>query len=152
MGQTPQGMERRMVMQMLAHWRKLRGDRMFPFFDDVDPLEIPEIWANVFVLELGVYPDDPLFRLAGEAFAAASSPLRNIRISEVPGNTLAEQSVSYYQEFIKNGIPISRDGEFTKSDGTTMLYRGVILPMNDDCATISGLLGTTNRRDPTVVA
>ena len=41
MGQTPQGMERRIVMQMLAHWRKLHGDRMFPFFDDVDPLEIP---------------------------------------------------------------------------------------------------------------
>lgn len=94
MGQTPQGMERRMVKQMLAHWRKLRGDRMFSFFDDVEPLEIPEIWANVFVLELGAYPGDPMFRLAGEAFAAASSPLRNIRISEVPGNTFAEQSVS----------------------------------------------------------
>ncbi len=153
MGQMPQGMERRMVLQMLAHWRELRGDRTFPSFEDVDPLAIPDIWANVFVIDLEGYLDDPLFRLAGESFAASTgSPLRNIRISEVPENSLAEQSVSYYREVIERGVPISRGGEFTKSDGTIVLYRGVILPMSDDGATISGLLGAANCREPAKAA
>ncbi len=153
MGQMPQGMERRMVLQMLAHWRELRGDRTFPSFEDVDPQAIPEIWANVFVLDLAGNLDDPLFRLAGDSFAASTgSPLRNIRISEAPKNSLAEQSVSYYREVIERGVPISRGGEFTKADGTRVLYRGVILPMSDDGATISGLLGAANCREPAPVA
>ena len=82
MGQMPQGMERRMVLQMLAHWRELRGDRTFPSFEDVDPLANPEIWADVFVLDLAGYLDDPLFRLAGDSFAASTgSPLRKVWIS-----------------------------------------------------------------------
>ncbi len=153
MGQMPQGMERRMVLQMLAHWRELRGDRAFPSFEDVDPRAIPEIWANVFVLDLEGFPDDPLFRLAGDSFAAnTGSPLRNIRISQVPENTLGERSVSYYREVIARGVPISRGGEFNKSDGTKVLYRGVILPLSDDGVTINGLLGAANCREPAQVA
>ena len=153
MGQMPQGMERRMVLQMLAHWRELRGDRTFPSFQDVDPRKIPEIWVNVFVLDLAGFLEDPLFRMAGDSFTASTgSSLRNIPISEVPANTLAEQSVSYYREVIERGVPISRGGEFTKSDGTKVLYRGVILPMSDDGATISGLLGAANCRVPAEAA
>ncbi len=153
MGQMLQGIDRRMVLQMLAYWRKLRGDRTFPSFEDVDPRAIAEIWVNVFVLDLAGYPDNPLFRLVGDSFTAfTGSPLRNIRISEVPANTLAAKSVSYYREVIEMGVPISRGGEFVKSDWTKVLYRSVILPMSDDGATISGLLGAANCRELAEVA
>jgi hypothetical protein len=153
MGQMPQGMERRMVLQVLAHWRELRGDRAFPSFQDVDPRTIPDIWDNIFVLDLAGFPNDPLFRLAGDSFTASTgSSLRNIRVSEVPPNTLAEQSVSYYREVIERGVPISRGGEFIKADGTKVLYRGVILPMSDDDTKISGLLGAANCRVPAIAA
>ena len=153
MDQTLQGIDRRMVLQMLAYWRKLCGDRTFPSFEDVDPRAIAEIWVNVFVLDLARYPDDPLFRLVGDSFTAfTGSPLRNIRISEVPANTLAAKSVSYYREVIEMGVPISRGGDFVKSDWTKVLYRSVILPMSDDSATISGLLGAANCRELAEVA
>ncbi len=162
MGQMLQGIDRRMVLQMLAYWRKLCGDRTFPSFEDVDPRAIAEIWdpraiaeiwVNVFVLDLAGYPDNPLFRLVGDSFTAfTGSPLRNIRISEVPANTLAAKSVSYYREVIEMGVPISRGGEFVKSDWTKVLYRSVILPMSDDGATISGLLGAANCRELAEVA
>ncbi len=148
MDEMPQGMERRMVLQMLAHWRELCGERAFPSLEDVDPKAIPEIWDNVFVLDLAGHPDDPLFRLAGDALAAfTGSTLRNVPMSEVPENTLAEKSARYYREVVEKGVPISRGGEFTKSDGTTVFYRGVILPMSDDGETISGLLGAANCRE-----
>ncbi len=149
MGQMPQGMERRMVLQMLAHWRELCGERAFPSFEDVDPQAIPEIWDNVFVLDLTGCEDDPMFRLAGDALAAVTgSTLRDVRMSEVPENTLAEISTRYYRDVIAKGVPISRGGEFSKSDGKTVFYRGVILPMSDDGETISGLLGAANCREP----
>ena len=148
MDEMPLGMERRMVLRMLAHWRELCGARDFPSFKDLDPQAIPEIWDNVFVLDLAGHQDDPMFRLAGDAIAAfTGSNLRNVPMSEVPENTLAEKSAGYYREVVQKGVPISRGGEFIKPDGTTVLFRGVILPMSDDGEAISGLLGAANCRE-----
>lgn len=148
MDEMPKGMERRMVLRLLAHWRELCGDREFPSFADLDPSAIPDIWENAFVLDLAGHADDPVFRLAGESYLAyTGSDLRNVRISEAPLDTLAEKSVRYYREVLEKGVPISRGGEFVKADGTTVLYRGVMLPMSDDGETISGLLGAANCRE-----
>ncbi len=142
-----------MVLKILAHWREMCGERNFPSFEDVDPGSISEIWDNVFVLDLTGHENDPLFRLAGDSLAAfTGSTLRNVPMSAVPENTLAEKSARYYREVIDKGVPISRGGEFTKSDGTKVLYRGVILPMSDDGETISGLLGAANCRELAQVA
>lgn len=153
MDQMPQGMERRMVLRLLAHWRGWRDGRTFPSFEDVEPAEISDIWENGFVLDLAGHADDPVFRLAGDSFVANSgSPLRNVRVSEVPENTLAGNSASYHREVIQKGVPISRGGEFLKPDGTTVLYRSVIVPMSDDGESISGLLGAANCRELAEVA
>ncbi len=152
MDQMPHGMERRMVLRLIAHWRELCGERTIPSFKHFDPIDIPDIWDSAFVLDLAGHKDDPAFRLVGDCFAAAGTPLRNVRVSEVPENTLAEKSVSFYREVIQRGVPVSRGGEFVKSDGMVVLYRGVILPMSDDGEAISGLLGAANCRELADVA
>ena len=153
MDQMPQGMERRMVLRLLTHWREWGGGRAFPSFEDVDPTEISDIWEYGFVLDLAGHADDPVFRLAGDSLIAhTGSPLRNVRVSEVPKNSLARESASYYREVIRKGVPISRGGEFLRPDRTTVLYRSVILPMSDDGETVSGLLGAANCRERAEVA
>ena len=153
MEEMPEGMERRMVLRLLTHWREMCGDRSFPSFGDVDPAAISDIWDNTFVLDLAGHPDDPVFRVAGDSFTAHTrSSLRNVRISEAPRNTLAGRAASYHREVVEKGVPISRGGEFVKADGTTVLYRSVILPMSDDGETISGLLGAANCRELAEVA
>ncbi len=137
-----------MVLRLLAHWRELCDGRTFPSFEELDPAVISDIWDNAFVLDLAGHLDDPVFRVVGDSFAAhTGSPLRDVRVSEVPVNSLAERSASYYREVIEKAVPISRGGEFRKEDGTTVLYRGVILPMSDDGETITGLLGAANCRE-----
>ncbi len=153
MDQMPQGMERRMVLRLIAHWRELCGERTIPSFKHFDPMDIPDIWDSTFVLDLAGHKDDPVFRLVGDSYAAATgSPLRNVRVSEVPENTLAENSVSFYREVVDKGVPVSRGGEFITPDGAVVLYRGVILPMSDDGEAISGLLGAANCRELADVA
>ena len=145
---SPSGMERRLVLRLLAYWRDLCGDRTYPSFDQVDPLEIPEIWDNCFVLDLQGHEDDAVIRAIGERLAETSPvDLVNLRLSELPQDTLIEQATGYVREVVRKRVPISRGGEFTKYDGTTVLFRSVILPMSDDGETLCGLLGAANCRE-----
>ena len=75
-----------------------------------------------------------------------------MRVAEVPENSLAGKSASFHREVVEKAVPISRGGEFVKPDGSTVLYRSVILPMSDDGETISGLLGAANCRELAEVA
>lgn len=145
---APQGMERRLVLRLLTHWRELTGEREYPSFSELDPAAIPDIWNHSFVLDIAGHMEDPIFRLAGPDFAAYSPiELRNLPISQAPQNSLVAKSVEFAQEVITKQVPISRGGEFVKPDGVKVLYRGIILPMSDDGFTVSGLLGAANCRE-----
>lgn len=148
MEEMPSGMERRLVLQLLSHWRRLCGEQALPSFADVDPAAMPDLWPNCFVLDVAGHRDDPVFRAAGAVYAAfADIDLCNRRLSELPRNTLAEKSTSYVQEVIAKEVPISRGGEFVNAHGTTILFRSIMLPMSDDGKTLSGLLGAANCRE-----
>jgi hypothetical protein len=153
---APQGMERRLVLRLLSHWRDLvardlAGERDCPSFSELDPESIPDIWENAFILDILGHMEDPLFRLVGSKFATYSPiDLRNLPVSHAPRDSLIEKSVEFAQEVISRGVPISRGGEFIKPDGIRVFYRGVILPMSDDGITVSGLLGAANCREETV--
>ena len=145
---APQGMERRMVLRLLSHWRQWCGDSQFPSFTDVNPAEMAEIWDYCFVLDFVGHEEDPVVRTVGERFQEyLPEPVRNCVLSQVPARSLIEQAAGYYQEILRRGVPISRGGEFLKYDGMKVLYRSIILPMSDDGNNISGLLGAANCRE-----
>ena len=144
----PQGMERRLVLRLLAHWRSLCEERKFPSFADVDPDEIPDIWPFCFVLEILDHEEEPVFRAIGDDLAAFSKiDLADRHISDASADTLPGVSISYLDEVLDKGVPISRGGEFFKTDGTRVLYRSILLPMSDDGEEISGILGAANCRE-----
>ena len=64
----------------------------------------------------------------------------------------AVKLLDHIGKVIEKQVPISRGGEFLKPDGIKVLYRAIILPMSDDGATISGLLGAANCRELPEVA
>ena len=144
----PSGIERRLVLRLLEHWRELGGGDGFPSFSDVDPADMADIWPSCFVLEVAGHRDDPIFRAAGDGYVrSAGTELIDRRISELPKDTLAERSTTYFREVIERAVPVSRGGEFVTGDGITIVYRSVILPMSDDGKTVSGLLGAANCRE-----
>lgn len=145
---APQGMERRMVLRLLAQWRAWQGDDAFPSFAAVAPETISEMWGYCFVLDFLGHENDPVVRMIGESLSEyLPREIANCRLSEVPANTLLEHAASYYQEVLDRRVPISRGGEFRKYDGKKVLYRSIVLPMSDDGHRISGLLGAANCRE-----
>lgn len=153
---APKGMERRLVLRLLSHWRGLldqdeSGEREIPSFSQLDPVSIPDIWDHSFVLDIVGHMEDPIFRLVGPKLAAFTSvDLSNLAVSKAPRDNLIEKSVEFVQEVISKQVPISRGGEFIKPDGVKVLYRGIILPMSDDGLTVTGLLGAANCREEAI--
>lgn len=148
--ELPKGMERRLVLRLLSHWRELCGEREFPSFAELDPARIAEIWPDCFVLDTLGNVDDPIFRAFGTAIVESDGMnFIDKRVSEVPEKTLVAAAVAYRDDVLKKGVPISRGGEFFKPGGIRVLYRSVLLPMSDDGEVISGLLGAANSREVT---
>ena len=146
--EMPQGMERRLVLRLMAHWRKLCGDREYPSFFDVDPMAIPDMWENSFVLEIFEDGSEPRYRAMGDVLAAyVDFSLIDRPISAAPGKSLPGEAISFLEEVLRKGVPISRGDEFLKDDGTKVLYRSILLPMSDDGDTITGILGAVNCRE-----
>lgn len=142
------GMERRLVLRLLTHWRDLCGRRTFPTFDDIDPATIPDMWPHCIVLDRIAAGEEPVLRFVGEAIGRhAPDSLVDSPISAVPSGTLIAHALSYVHQVIEAQIPISRGGQFVNRAGNTVLYRSIVLPMSDDGKAISGLLCAANCRE-----
>ena len=140
--------ERRLVLRLLAHWRTLCDDREYPSFFDLDPTAIPDMWANCFVLEIFDDGNEPRYRAMGEALAAhVDFSLIDRPISMIPEKSLPGVAISFLEEMLRKGVPISRGDEYFKDDGTRVLFRSILLPMSDDGDTINGILGAVNCRE-----
>lgn len=141
-------MERRLVLRLLAHWRTLCDDRDYPSFFDLDPSAIPEMWENCFVLEIFKDEDEPRYRAMGAGLAAhVDFSLIGEPISKAPDKSLLGVAISFLDEVLRKGVPISRGDDFFKGDGTKVLFRSILLPMSDDGDTVNGILGAVNYRE-----
>ncbi|MBK18114.1 MAG: hypothetical protein CMM52_04665 [Rhodospirillaceae bacterium] len=146
--ELPQGIERRLVLRLLNHWREICGEREFPSFAEIEPKDMPDMWHSCFVLEVVGHENDPVFRAAGgEILSITPKPLIGTTVSAWRPETLIGVAVSYTADVISKEAPISQGGEFLKIDGTKVLYRSILLPMSDDGNSISGLLGAANCRE-----
>ncbi|NQV83260.1 MAG: PAS domain-containing protein [Rhodospirillales bacterium] len=146
--EMPSGIERRLVLRLLAHWRILCGDRKLPAMSDIDPTAIPDIWPHCFLLEIGQAEGGHIFRASGDQIDNhATGSLVGMRVADAPPDALPGLAVAYIEEVLKKGVPISRGGEFTKPNGTRVLYRSILLPMGENYHTISGILGAANCRE-----
>jgi len=141
------GIERRLVVRMLNHWRALAGERPFPSFFDLRPETIPDMWPYCFVLDVAGHGEDPVIRYAGSEIARLSPfPLEGRNVSELPGDSLLARATNYVETALARSVPISLGGEFADGEAGVIKYRSILLPMSDDGLAVSGLLGAFNFR------
>lgn len=148
--ELPKGLERRVVLRLLSYWRDLCGEREFPSFAEIDPAQIPDLWAHCFVLEIAGHTEDPAFKSIGADLAEqAGFNLTGKRVTDLPEHTLIAAAVSYVDEVLRSKVPTCRGGEYLAPDGGRVHYRSILLPISDDGETISGLLGAVNCQEVT---
>lgn len=146
--EMPLGIERRLVLRLLGHWRTLCGDQNLPALSDIDPTAIPDIWPHSFLIEIDGVRGNHVFQALGDRIDNCSTgSLVGRRITDAAPGTLSSLAVAYIDEVLRKGVPISRGGEFSNPDGTKVLFRSILLPIGENEHTISAILGATNCRE-----
>src|SRR5579883_3278444 len=137
--------ERRLSLRLLSYWRHLAAGRDFAALADIDPAAIPEIWPHCFLLALDDKADDVRFRYVGVEIARMSNvPTGVARREELDGEALLAKASSYLRQVVIRRCPITIGGEFADGDGRQYCYRSIMLPLSEDQAVISAVLGAAN--------
>ncbi|MEE8394015.1 MAG: hypothetical protein V3R66_06690 [Rhodospirillales bacterium] len=143
--ESPTGLERRMVHRLLIHWREALGEeKTLPSLDDVMGRDLGDIAPLIYVLNL---PEggEPEFASLGEAFSGSEyGDLAGKPLSAVPEGTLLKNALGYYKNILDKKVPITMGGDFTDSQGKTVFYRSIIVPLSGGGDEIGQLLGAAN--------
>ncbi len=142
-----EGIDRRKVHRLLAHWRDAQGEGGVPSLVAILKRDLGDIGPSIFVLRVADGEGEPAFERVGESFAGEMpSDLTGKPVSAVPKGTLLEQAVGHYRMVLSKKVPMTTSGKFRHVQGGTVLYRSIILPLSEGQGTIDFLLGAINSR------
>ncbi|WP_375545915.1 PAS domain-containing protein [Tsuneonella litorea] len=137
--------ERRMQVRAYNHWASLLADRNFPSIEDLDPDALPDFGPNSVLLDFTNGIEDPSIRFLGDQLAAECDIDRAIdKLSDVPHRSLLTRITDHYMQILANQAPIGFEAEFVNQRGSTILYRGILLPFSSDDDTIDFIYGVIN--------
>lgn len=146
MSQPPGGLERRLVLRILGHWRAKREGDEIPSLDAVTTAELDDAWSNVFVLRMSAAGVPVVGRVGALFLEDTGGHLIGKTIDAVPPSTLMSEAMRYWPDVIEKKVPITMGGEFTNPSGVRILYRSIVLPLSDDGVTVDFLLGAASCR------
>jgi hypothetical protein len=138
--------ERRAVLRVLQHWRKICGKREFPCREGIDPVAIASDWKNCFIVDLFGKRGVPSFGYIGQALRIAPwGDGLGARVTDCPPGTILSVATNYIDKVVENRLPVSHSGS-AMHDGHAVLFRSILLPLSGDGARIDAILGTANFR------
>ena len=70
-----------------------------------------------------------------------------IRLSDVPSRSVLSRITDHYMQILANQAPIGFEAEFVNDRGSTVLYRGILLPYSSDNETIDFIYGVINWKE-----
>ncbi len=147
------GDERRMQVRAYNFWASLLDNRNFPAVEDLHPEDLPDFGPHGVLLDFSTGIDDPAVVFIGDRLAAecdagdavASGTIR--RLSDVPSRSLLSRITDHYMQILANQAPIGFEAEFITPRGTTVLYRGILLPFSSNDESIDFIFGVINWKE-----
>ena len=137
--------ERRMQVRAYNHWASLLADRNLPSIEDLDPESLPDFGPFSVLLDFTNGIEDPAVRYLGAELAVeCDAPSGIAQLSDVPARSLLSRITDHYMQILANQAPIGFEAEFVNQRGTTILYRGILLPYSSDDDTIDFIYGVIN--------
>lgn len=131
------------VRDLYDYWTRIRGDRLMPRRQDIDPVDVWSLLPYVHLSEWHINPDRVFFRIAGtELVATAGVELRGRWLNEMVSEESArEQTMSLYYRVVAARVPI-----FGRTDGSTLrlgveFFEWVLCPLSDNGKTVTHFLG-----------
>ena len=141
--------ERRMQVRAYNFWASLLEDRNFPSIEDLDPELQNDFGPNSVLLDFSSGVENPGVTYLGETLAGecGTQGMEIERLSDVPPRSLLSRITDHYLQIIANQAPIGFEAEFQNQRGTTILYRGILLPFSSDDDTIDFIYGVINWKE-----
>ncbi len=140
--------ERRMQVRAYNHWASLLSDRAYPSVEDLDLDNIDDFGPYSVLLDFTAGVDNPGLSFLGEKLRIESQIDEDVQyIKEVPGRSLLSRLTDHYLQIIANRAPIGFEAEFVNDRGTTIMYRGILLPFSSDDDTIDFIMGVINWKE-----
>ncbi len=137
--------ERRMQVRAYNHWASLLADRNLPSIEDLDPDSLPDFGPFSVLLDFTNGIEDPAVRYLGAELAVECDAPQGIsQLSNVPARSLLSRITDHYMQILANQAPIGFEAEFVNQRGSTILYRGILLPFSSDDDTIDFIYGVIN--------
>ena len=141
--------ERRMQVRAYNHWAGLLGDRNFPAIEDLEPESLPDFGPYSVLLDFSAGIEDPGIAFLGDRLAAecdiGDGELSTL--ADVPSRSLLSRITDHYMQILANQAPIGFEAEFVNQRGTTIAYRGILLPYSSDDDTIDFIYGVINWKE-----
>ena len=141
--------ERRMQVRAYNHWASLLEDRNFPAIEDLEPDQLPDFGPYSVLLDFSAGIENPGISYLGDKLAAECdiSDSNLEALSDVPSRSLLSRMTDHYLQILANQAPIGFEAEFVNQRGSTILYRGILLPFSSDDDTIDFIYGVINWKE-----
>jgi len=139
--------ERRMQVRAYNYWASLLADRAYPSVEDLD-LERADFGSHAVLLDFTAGVENPGIAFLGNRLREESQIGEEVHyISQIPGRSLLSRLTDHYLQIIANRAPIGFEAEFVNDRGTTIMYRGILLPFSSDDDTIDFIMGVINWKE-----
>jgi hypothetical protein len=133
--------ERRATYRLLSYWDGLRGARVMPEENDIDPEALSEVWDNCLLIQVrDIMKNDYIYTYLGPNIVNAYRG----DLSEEDEMALASPNAAKlafnYSAIIDTKKPIHTEGEFRNLTNDLIKYRQCLLPLgkNDRVEAILG--------------
>uniref|UniRef100_UPI00389A2B96 PAS domain-containing protein n=1 Tax=Qipengyuania gaetbuli TaxID=266952 RepID=UPI00389A2B96 len=140
--------ERRMQVRAYNHWASLLGDAAFPNIEDLEPELLDDFGPYSVLLDFSTGIENPAVRFVGGELRKecdVEGPLEHL--DDVPPRSLLSRITDHYMQILANQAPIGFEAEFVNQRGSTVLYRGILLPYSSDDETIDFIFGVINWKE-----
>lgn len=140
--------ERRMHVRAYNYWAKLLGNRVFPSIEDLDPENIEDFGPNSVLLDFTSGIENPAIPFIGKALRDECDLDEAVAyLDEVPGRSLLSRITDHYMQILANQAPIGFEAEYVNDRGSTIMYRGILLPFSTDDDSIDFVYGVINWKE-----
>lgn len=139
--------ERRMQVRAYNYWASLLADRAYPSVEDLD-LDGADFGSHSVLLDFTAGVENPGLAFLGDTLREESQIDEEVHyISQIPGRSVLSRLTDHYLQIIANRAPIGFEAEFVNDRGTTIMYRGILLPFSSDDDTIDFIMGVINWKE-----
>ena len=140
--------ERRMQVRAYNHWASLLGDQNFPAIEDLDPETLEDFGPYSVLLDFTSGIENPGVLYLGQTLAdECGADVEIERLDDVPSLSLLSRITDHYMQILANQAPIGFEAEFVNQRGSTVMYRGILLPYSSNNETIDFIYGVINWKE-----